>query len=164
MIRTLILTFPLVFGAVTITGCTSASSVCETICDCEHCNKYARISSCGKMVKAEDRADAYGCSDQHLAVLTCTLEKGKCDEETSNYSTAGSGSCGQQAIGVSCMTNADCPGPNPTCSNSQCIEMVCAGSNNPCANNSDCTGQGEDLCQKERDDLNDCIDKASALN
>jgi len=164
MIRTLVMSLPLAFGAVTMTtACTSASSVCQTICECEHCNKYGELSVCRSMEKAEARAEAYNCGDQYAAVLTCTLEKGTCDEKTANYTTAGDGTCTQQQIGLSCMMDSDCFGNNPTCSNGQCVESTCNGTGNSCSTNADCAGEGADRCEKEKKDLSDCIDKASAL-
>ena len=166
MIRTLVMSLSLAFGAVTMTtACTSASSVCQTICECEHCNKYQELSRCRSMEKSEARAEAYECGDQYAAVLTCTIEKGKCDDDSANYTTAGDGTCTQQQLGSSCMSDADCfGGNNPSCSNGQCVAMSCNGTGRDCSTNADCVGEGADRCEKERDDLTKCINAASALD
>lgn len=160
MIRTLVLSIPLAMGIVALTpGCTTASSVCDTICECEHCNKYAKLNRCRNMEKSEATADAYDCSEAYTAVLTCTLEKGQCDEETANYSTRANGTCTQQPIGLSCTVDNDCFGA--TCSNGSCVDSRCDGSGKPCTASADCSGEGADACEKEQETLAECIDAAS---
>jgi hypothetical protein len=165
MIRTLVVSIPLVFGmAVLASGCNTASSVCQTICECEHCNKYSELEACRSMERSEARAEAYECGDAFAAVLTCTVEKGSCDEDSANYTTRGAGKCVQQSMGSSCMTSADCFGNNPTCTNAMCVESMCDGVGVPCSTNADCENTGPDLCEKEKETLTDCIDKASDRN
>jgi hypothetical protein len=165
MIRTLVMSLPLAFGAVTMTtACTSASSVCQTICECEHCNKYAELSRCRSMEKAEARAEAYECGTEHAAVMACTLEKGTCDEETSNFTTAAPGTCAEVGAGMSCTVDADCFGGNATCSNNMCVERMCEGSGRSCDTNADCADDGPDRCQDEKEKLADCIENASGRN
>lgn len=163
MIRTFGLSLFLTLGAaVYLPACTSASSVCETICECEHCSDYRELSQCRSMERKEARAEAYGCNDQHAAVLTCMLEKGRCDEEKSNYVLSGPGQCVQQPQGVSCMSASDCGGFNPQCTNGQCTDGICADIGSSCSSNSDCDLGGPSVCTSEEDALDKCISDASA--
>jgi hypothetical protein len=161
MLRTLATSLPLLFGLATMsTGCTSAASVCAMVCECEHCNTYTEDSRCHSMEKAEAEAEAYECGEKYVAVLSCIEEKGTCDEERVNFTTRGPGNCATQSIGMSCMTDVDCFGNNPTCSNGMCMESRCEGSGDPCSDDGDCE-DGPDLCQDERDSLSECIVDAS---
>lgn len=162
MIRNLGMSLFLAMGIVTyLPACTSASSVCETICECEHCNKYRELSQCRSMERTEARADAYGCSDQNSALLDCILEKGRCDEEKSNYIMTAPGQCVQQPQGMSCMSAADCNGFDPQCTNGECTQGICAGVGASCSSDSDCEGGGPSVCESEQDALSKCISDAS---
>jgi len=159
------LAMSLFFGLGTVVlfpACTSASSVCETICECEHCNKYRELSQCRIMERTEARADAYGCSEQNTAVLTCILAKGRCDETKATYDLTGPGKCVQQSQGMSCTSVTDCSGFNPQCTNGECTEGSCANSGNFCNADNDCSGDVVSLCATEEEALAKCISDASA--
>jgi hypothetical protein len=160
MVRTLATCLPLLFGFATMsTGCTSAASVCDMVCECQHCNTYAEDSTCRSLEREEARADAYECGDQYSAVLSCMVEKGTCDEERVTFTTRGPGNCAAQSTGMSCMSDADCFGGNPSCSNGMCTDSMCEGIGNPCSDDSDC--DGPDLCEDEQEALQSCIEDAS---
>lgn len=163
MIRTLVMTLPLIFGTMmmmTTSGCSSASAYCEAVCQCEHCNKYTELASCRSAEKAEVQADAYNCSDKYTAAVECALEKGQCDEKAAHYTTRGNGTCTEQQLGFSCMTDADCFGG--TCNASMaCIERTCEVSGQACSTNADCPDEGADLCEDQTRALAECIEKAS---
>ncbi len=163
MFRTLAMSLGLVFGALMTTSCSSATAVCEAVCECEHCNKYQELAQCRSSEKAEAVAEAYGCDDKYAAVADCILAKGKCDEKEANFSTVGAGTCSSTPTGSSCATDADCNGGD-TCVNTMCVEQRCNGSGSSCSTNADCAGEGADLCADERDALNNCVDKASGKN
>lgn len=164
MIRTLVMSLSLALGAVTLTtACTSASAVCQAICECQHCNKYAELAICRGAEREEAQADAYECGDQFAAVLACTLEKGRCEEESARYTTRGPGTCAPRSTMQSCTVAADCFGNAPTCSNGECQDLMCSEFGRTCSTNADCVDDGPDLCEKEQEALADCIDKASAI-
>lgn len=145
-------------------ACSHAQAVCELICECEHCNDQDEIIACDQFAGAQAVADAYECSDEYDAYLTCIEEKGDCDETEANFSTQGNGSCsGSSPLNVSCAVDSDCApfgnGGDVRCNAGSCEQRVCAGSGQPCQNNSDCSG--EDLCADDRKDYQDCIDDAS---
>lgn len=101
------------FGlSVTAMSCSSATSMCNLICDCEHCNDQEKVEACNQFETGQDVASAYDCSDQWEAYATCVEERGTCDEKEARFSTR--------------------------------------------------NDMGDDKCQNESDDLNDCIDAASA--
>jgi hypothetical protein len=151
MFRTLGMSLSLVFGALLTTSCSTSTAICEAVCECEHCNKYAELAQCRSAEKAEAIADAYGCSDKYEAVAECTLSKGTCDEKTANFSTIGEGTCTDNPTGISCATDADCSGD--TCVNTACVERRCNGSGSRCSTGADCIGEGTDGCADEKDCL-----------
>ena len=162
MLRTLGMSLGLVFGAfgaLMTTSCTGASAVCAAICECEHCNKYTELAECRSSERSEAVADAYNCGDKYAAVAECTLEMGRCEEKTANYTTQGNGTCIDNPTGSSCMTDAECFGA--TCTAGQCVERACADSFQSCSVDADCVDEGPDLCEDQQKALADCMDKAS---
>lgn len=143
-------------------ACSHGQTVCQLICECEHCNDQEEVVTCDRFETDQAVADAYDCGDKYDAYLTCIEEKGTCDETDANYSTQGGGSCSDtQPLGMSCMTNNDCQGGfDAVCTGGMCMMTVCAGSGQPCQNNGDCNGS--DLCADARSDYRDCVDAASA--
>lgn|GEM_PF-2782531 len=153
--------------AVASFGCSSAQSVCQLICECQHCSDRTEEFTCAELEAQQASAEAYECGEKWEALLTCVEEKGTCNEKEADFTTRESGSCSDtQDIGGSCSTNADCqqgggfPG-NVTCSAGVCKVSVCTGSSSPCTSNDDCMGQGDDLCENEAEALENCIDAAS---
>jgi hypothetical protein len=167
MIRYVLTGSALFFGLATaMSGCSSARTVCELMCECEHCSDPREDVTCAEYEAQEAAVEAYECSEQWEALMTCIQEKGTCDEKESNFSTRGNGNCNDtQDLGTPCTTNADCPSAGfpvpPTCSNGMCVLTSCEDSGTPCSSNDDCKGEGPDLCDDEEQDLGECVDAAS---
>lgn len=147
-------------------GCSSAETVCELICDCSHCNDLEMDLVCFQYKVQEATAEAYDCSEQWEAQMTCIQEKGTCKEEESRFETRGSSSCSDtEDIGVMCMSQADCdaigfPGPL-TCTVNRCLAKVCSGNGANCSSDADCTGSGPELCDDEEVAVRKCVEAAS---
>jgi hypothetical protein len=135
MIRYLLTGSALFFGLATaMSGCSSARKTCEIMCECEHCSDPREDITCAEYEAQEAAAEAYECSEQWEALMTCIQEKGTCDEKEANFSTRGNGNC---------------------------VMSMCEDSGNPCSSNGDCKGEGADLCDDEEQDLGECVDAAS---
>jgi hypothetical protein len=144
-------------------GCSATSSLCSDICDCEHCNDYDEDLVCVELETSANVAAAYECDDAWDAYVTCTQDKGRCEEDDANFTTRAPGSCsGKEAVGLSCTSSSDCTfGAGTTCEGGQCMQRVCADGGE-CETDADCAG--EDLCQAQEDKLDECVDAASAHN
>lgn len=147
-------------------GCSSAQTVCELACECQHCSDPTEDVTCYAYKVQEAEAQAYACDDAWEALMTCVQEKGTCNEKEAQFSTRANGTCSDtQMVGGNCMTNADCqqigiPGKT-ACTNGMCVVYRCSGGGQSCDTDADCAGNGEELCDKEKTDVADCIDKAS---
>jgi len=146
-------------------GCASqATTVCELICECEHCNDVEEELSCAQIETSADIAEVYGCDAEWEAYAVCYEEKGKCNEKEASFSTQAPGRCdGLAPTGFPCTTQVDCEqlGSFLTCDAGQCSQRVCSGPDEyPCENDDDCPG-GEDRCQDEAVKLNECQSEAS---
>lgn len=147
-------------------GCGSrADAMCDVVCECEHCNDYDEDVSCILFNAQEDVAEAYECADEWEKYGTCFEEKGRCEEDEASFTLSASGSCsGQEAIGISCVTDPDCDigGFNATCQMGACVMRVCAGGGGPCETDGDCPGAS--ACATEEQALYECVARSSAHN
>ncbi len=140
----------------------TASTVCDLVCECEHCNDIKEDFVCAEAQAQADVADAYGCAQEWEDWAACFEEKGTCDAEDVRYTTRVPGSCsGEMDTGFPCATSNDCNtfGAD-TCTNGTCKTRVCSGSNQPCQSSSDCSS-GEDRCEVESERLFECQRAAS---
>lgn len=164
MIRRIIFNAAILVGmSAPVMGCSSAESVCSLMCECEHCNDYSEMATCSQLTTVESIAEAYECSEQWEAYMSCIEDKGTCDEEEANFRTTGDGSCSDtEPLGNSCATNADCSfgPPGGFCQGGECMARVCANSGGAwCETNADCPGAP--LCETEEEAVDKCIDNAS---
>jgi len=148
-------------------GCgTQADTMCDLLCECEHCNDYDEDLECIRFHAQEDAASTYECADEWEKYATCYEDKGRCEETEANFTLSSGGSCsGQQPVGVSCVTDPDCNvggGVDATCQGGMCVIRVCAGNGGPCDRDEDCPGVS--LCQSQEEALYECVIAASAHN
>jgi len=117
--------------ATTSSGCSSAQSTCDLVCDCEHCGDPKEDVTCLEYEAQEAEADAYECSDAWEKYMTCVQEKGTCNEKEANFSTRSNGTCSDtDNLGFNCATDADCQNGFPgkvTCSGGSCVASRCSG-------------------------------------
>jgi hypothetical protein len=146
-------------------GCGSqASTLCDLICECEHCSDLDEDATCTELEAEMDVAEAYECQAEWEDWATCVEEKGRCEEKDARYTTQEPGSCSEvQDTGFPCTVEGDCDagtGPDSFCEAGTCKFRTCSGSGGTCSTNSDCQG-GEDACGDQREDLAKCQADAS---
>jgi hypothetical protein len=149
-------------------GCTAEGELTGIICDCEHCNDWEEEETLAGLETSADIADVYGCTEDWDAYVQCQIDRGTCDEVDANWSAQAPGSCSATMdLMTPCMTDAECTaGPGgATCNvtTMTCFINVCAGGGGQCDTDADCQG-GQDLCQTQQDNLNDCINDGSSHN
>lgn len=79
--------FAVVGFSSTILGCTRAASVCDVVCECEHCSDQTKIVYCNELQTQADVAQAYGCGEKWETYAICFETRGECDANTSRYSS-----------------------------------------------------------------------------
>ena len=151
-----------------LTGCeSSAQTVCDLVCECEHCSDLDYELTCAGYDWRQDLANTYGCEGQFDAWASCVEGSGKCNERTASFTTMAIGSCsGSQATNYTCTAHVDCTsvfGAGATCEGTQCNTRLCASTGIPCQSDVDCV-QGVDLCSEEANTLYTCQNDASAVN
>ena len=153
-------------------GCeSSAQSVCETMCECEHCNDYEEEARCGQLEWEAEVAEAYDCTSKFESWASCVEDNGSCDEKDATFTTNERGSCsGKGETGLDCSLDPNvCAGigGGASCEGGTCKYRACAGSQGPnppaCSSDSDC-GFGPDRCAETRTALVECQAEASEVN
>jgi len=153
----------ILFPAMLTPSCTTpAGSVCDAICECEHCSDQDEDLTCAQWETYEEMAIVYECETAWENFAACYEEKGACDETAARFSTEVWGSCsGSQDTSQPCSTNGDCQGYyGGICQGGTCHTSVCSDSNQECGSDSDCH-TGEDRCEAELSDLANCVDAAA---
>ena len=141
-----------------------ASSVCDLVCECEHCSDLASDNCVTSLEGTAKYSEAYGCDQEFDDLLTCVEDKGECDDKEARFSTSKetTDTCGLVSTGLDCTTDATvCNAyPNATCETGQCRYNACAKSMSPCTTAADCPSVGStDRCEKQQEDLGKCIEK-----
>lgn len=151
----------ILFPVFLATSCTSlAGSVCDAICECEHCNDIEEDELCLLWEAQEEISSVYECESAFEDYATCYEDKGRCEEKEANFSTHASGSCiPNYNSGMTCTDATECYMPDATCDNGTCHHRGCSADGSYCDNDSDCAG--DDLCREENQRLMECIDAAS---
>lgn len=153
-------------------GCeSSAGTVCDLMCECEHCNDYEEESRCAQLEWQADVAEAYDCTSKFESWASCVEENGSCDENEASFSTLERGSCsGKGETGLDCSLDPGvCAGigSGSSCENGTCKYRACAGALGPnppaCGSDADC-GFGPDRCAEARTALVECEQEASEVN
>ena len=149
-------------------GCASQpETLCNLVCECEHCNDYAEEATCASRERELAVAEAYGCEGEWEAYATCFEENGTCDEQKVRFSTEAPGQCsGLLDSQLPCVLADECQALGGdtvwSCIGGMCSGKSCAGGNNsPCRQDNDCDG-GEDRCGLQASNLNECQTAASA--
>lgn len=148
-------------------GCASQpQTLCDLVCECEHCNDYAEEAECARREAELAVAEAYGCESEWEAYATCIEDDGTCDEQKARFSTQGPGQCsGVLDTQFPCTMADECQqfgGETVwTCIAGMCSGKSCAGGGNaPCRQDNDCDG-GADKCGLQASNLNECQTQAT---
>ena len=164
--------FAAVLGAATGAGCdSSAASVCDAICECEHCNDYQEDLGCRQVEWQAEVAEVYGCASEFEDWAACVEESGTCNERDASYTTLESGSCsakGSRQLDCSLDENVCTAfGPGTFCEDGDCKYTGCKGDFGPtppqCERDEDCP-TGADRCADPVKALQECEAAASEVN
>lgn len=144
------------------------TTICDRLCECEHCGDVRHDSVCLQQELVRDIADSYGCHALWETWAQCVDDNGTCNESEARFSTREPGSCSgeEQDFGFPCDTTSDCTdfGDTYYCVAGSCRFKTCADSGNfPCATDDDCP-QGDDRCAEARADLGVCVTDAAEVN
>lgn len=141
------------------TACGSrAGTLCDLVCECEHCNDYTETFTCDTIETSLRIAEAYGCESEWESYADCVEQKGTCDAKEVRFTTAEPGSCtSEYDAQIPCVGDAECAViGSATCVNGSCHGKACTGSGQPCSSDGECTGNGADRCATEAEALSKC--------
>jgi hypothetical protein len=153
-------------------GCdTPAGTMCDLVCECEHCSDQDEDARCLQLEKEENVAEVYDCSKEFEALATCFEENGTCDEKAASFTTSELGSCTAKGdFMLDCELDPNvCStfGNAAFCEGGTCKYTACAGDFGPnppvCESDSQCP-LGKDKCVDAREDLLTCEQDASEVN
>ncbi|MBW2527318.1 MAG: hypothetical protein JRI23_24260 [Deltaproteobacteria bacterium] len=145
-------------GVVTLaSSCSQVDTLCDLICDCEHCSELSESARCEAIALDQELADIYDCASAWETWAECVENKGQCREDDATFTTAELDFCASFIdLQVACAGDADCNQPDAFCNNGSCMRRSCnENPQQPCSSDSDCPS-GPDQCEQERELLNDC--------
>lgn len=152
--------------ALVATSCSKSApqSLCDTICDCEHCGTQAEELACASAEADLRVATDYGCEAQWNAWADCVQGQGVCVDAKATFSTKLPGHCTKlYDIGLPCTATTDCTPlgvSSATCIAGKCQTRQCEENGQICSADTDCPTTG-DKCSTQAADLATCEAKAS---